>query len=366
MELRPLDLSGMFQRALAIYAQNFAFFVALAAVVVAPVALVQFAVTQRIAPQLDSTLVLLQHPERFATAPLPAFVPAALGAIAASALFGYVMLGFAVSAVAAAAGCIYRNEPAAVSRSYAVVLTHSFSILAVVMTAALALVAAYAVALGLVAIPFAAASLSRSAVALMAPIALTGVLITVTFALLVLEVTTAGALCAVVIERSSALAAMRLSLLRFVNRREFGRALLCALSVGAIGLFASTLTDAGAMLGLTRWPVAYAASAAIERVVVVPFLALVLAVYYFDVRIRHEGYGLDGSQLVPDPDEPVYAATAYLAGPERAAIKRFLERRDSLAPKRRSEIAARLAAPARERVPPELARLDDESLLERL
>jgi len=356
----------MFERALALYARNFAFFVALAAVVVAPVALVQFAITQRIAPQLDSTLVLLQHPERFVSAPLPASVPAALGAIAASALFGYVMLGFAVSAVAAATGCIYRNEPAAVARSYAVVLARALSILGVVLTAALALAVAYAVALGLVAIPLAAAALSRSAVALVAPIALTAVLLAVTFALLVLEVTTAGALCAVVVERSSALAAMRLTLLRFVNRREFGRALLCALSVGAIGLFASTLVDAGAILGLTRWPAAYATLAALERAVVVPFLALVLAVYYFDVRVRHEGYGLGDSELVPDPDEPVYAATAYLSGPERAAIKRFLERRDSLAPKRRSEIAARLAAPARERVPPELARLDDESLLDRL
>jgi uncharacterized RDD family membrane protein YckC len=64
--------------------------------------------------------------------------------------------------------------------------------------------------------------------------------------------------------------------------------------------------------------------------------------------------------------EPAYAATAYLSGEERALIKRFLERRDALSVTRRRELAAQLAARVRDRVPPELARLDDESLLERL
>lgn len=66
-----------------------------------------------------------------------------------------------------------------------------------------------------------------------------------------------------------------------------------------------------------------------------------------------------------DP-EPSYAPTAYLSGEERALIKRFLERRDALPPDRRRELAAQLAARVRTRVPLELARLDDDPLLERL
>jgi uncharacterized RDD family membrane protein YckC len=65
-------------------------------------------------------------------------------------------------------------------------------------------------------------------------------------------------------------------------------------------------------------------------------------------------------------DEPVYAPTAYLGGEERALIKRFLERRDALSAGRRRELASQLAARVRDRVPEELRRLDDESLLERL
>jgi uncharacterized RDD family membrane protein YckC len=65
-------------------------------------------------------------------------------------------------------------------------------------------------------------------------------------------------------------------------------------------------------------------------------------------------------------DEPVYASTAYLSGEERGLVKRFLERRDALSVERRSELAAQLAGRVRDRVPADLARLDDESLLERL
>jgi len=65
-------------------------------------------------------------------------------------------------------------------------------------------------------------------------------------------------------------------------------------------------------------------------------------------------------------EEPTYASTAYLTGEERALIKRFLERRDTLAPDRRKALAAHLAARLRGRVPTDLAGLEDEPLLERL
>ncbi|HTU81047.1 MAG TPA: hypothetical protein VMF61_02900, partial [Candidatus Acidoferrales bacterium] len=100
---------------------------------------------------------------------------------------------------------------------------------------------------------------------------------------------------------------------------------------------------------------------------VTPFLALVLAVYYFDVRRRRESSGVEpGSELAAEPGEPVYAPTAYLRGEERALVKRFLERRDGIAPQRRRAIAAELAALVRPRVPADLQRLEDEPLLERL
>ncbi len=65
-------------------------------------------------------------------------------------------------------------------------------------------------------------------------------------------------------------------------------------------------------------------------------------------------------------DEPTYAPTTYLTGEERTLIKRFMERREALSLDRRKELATQLAARVRDRVPADLARLDDEPLLERL
>lgn len=64
--------------------------------------------------------------------------------------------------------------------------------------------------------------------------------------------------------------------------------------------------------------------------------------------------------------EPVYAATGFVSGEERALIHRFLERRDTLGAQKRQSLAFELAQRVRSRVPIDLQRLDDESLLERL
>lgn len=65
-------------------------------------------------------------------------------------------------------------------------------------------------------------------------------------------------------------------------------------------------------------------------------------------------------------EEPVYAATAYVSGEERALVKRFLDRRDTLTAGRRVELARQIAERVRPRLPADMQRLDDEALLERL
>ena len=70
--------------------------------------------------------------------------------------------------------------------------------------------------------------------------------------------------------------------------------------------------------------------------------------------------------LLREVTEPVYAATAYVSGEERTIIRRFLDRRTDLHAQRRAALAHQLAERVRPRLPAELGRLDDESLLERL
>jgi uncharacterized RDD family membrane protein YckC len=72
------------------------------------------------------------------------------------------------------------------------------------------------------------------------------------------------------------------------------------------------------------------------------------------------------SDVTPDSQAAPYAATALVSGEERELVHRFIERRGTLSPERRAALAATLAGRIRPRVGPELARLDDESLLERL
>jgi hypothetical protein len=370
VELRPLDLGQIFERAVVLYRRNFLTLISIAAASVVPVSLVQYLVLLRERPAIDATLDVLQHPERLQAQHTANLFnsPLILAVVLASALFGYYMLAFAVGAFAAGVSHVYSGVTMRFGEAYGAVLRRWSAVVAIVGIAILALVAAYTCAMLLLAIPIVgAAALATRWFSAIVALAVTLMIFAIAFTLLCIVVVGACALCAAVVEGTSATWAVRLTVDRVLKRGEFGRAMLCAFSAAAIGLVASTLVDTAAFTGLARWPEAYAAVDAAQRILVVPFSALVLVVYYFDVRVRHEGFGLDAGQaLAPAPDEPLYAPTAYLSGEERALIKRFLERRDALAPQRRREIAVQLAAPVRPRVPPELQTLDDESLLERL
>jgi hypothetical protein len=364
MELRPLDLSAIFERAIALYARNFLSFAGMVAVTVVPVAILQYVIGIREEARIDATLDVLQHPDLLRTEHVPTLFnsPATVAVIIASALFLYYMSALALGAVAAGVGQIYRGTPPGFRLAYEAVLQRWSSIVAIVGMAVLALVAAYAFLVVVASVPIlAAAALARSWFPTLTSVALGGVIVLIGFALVVILISASCAICAVTVENCTASSALRLTFARIFTRDEFGRALLCALWVGAIGFVLSAIFTTLGLFGLFRLPGAQASVDALVRTLILPFVALVLALYYFDVRIRQEVL-----ELEPSPEEPVYAPTAYLSGEERAMVKRFLDRRQTLAPRRRRQIAAQLAGPARQRVPADLQGLDDEALLERL
>jgi uncharacterized RDD family membrane protein YckC len=84
------------------------------------------------------------------------------------------------------------------------------------------------------------------------------------------------------------------------------------------------------------------------------------------IVVRDERLKLPSLDELRGNAEPVYGATVFLSGEERALIKRFLERRDELNAVKRQALAAQLAGRVRTRVPEDLQRLPDEALLERL
>ncbi|HEV3090238.1 MAG TPA: hypothetical protein VGX91_02220 [Candidatus Cybelea sp.] len=369
MESRPLDLAGVFDRAASLCIRNAAPLLGVAAVATVPVAIVQYVVDLRAGPQLDAALRQMENPQSLSATHLPSLphAPEALGLTIGSLLFGYLMLAFATAALGAGVARIYQGARPGLRACYAPVLARLPSIAGLLLSALAALIVSYVAAFVVVAIPVASVALALSnSAATILPFAVTAMLLAMSFALALLGAVAGCALFAIVIEGDSAPAALRVSVRRICNRRQLGRALVCAMGIGGVTLAVSALVDLAAVGGLSRWPLASIALDAAARTVVVPFAAAVLAVYYFDVRARDARTSLDDALPASSEPTPDYAPTRYLSGEERALIADFLERRERLTPQRRGAIAARLAAPARQRVPQELARLDDESLLERL
>ncbi len=368
MQVRPLDLGDIFDRAINLYARHFRAFAGIALVAIVPLALVQYFELRLEGPQLGALLAVWQHPERLGTQRLPALFdsPSSIALTVLSVVAGYVLTTFAVCAVGVATSDAYRKEPISVGAAYRTTLARWPAILGMLGIVLGVLILCYVVLVFIVSIPLIVGVMFSSALALIAPIVTLLAVVAIFLTLALLLVLGAFAFFGIAVEGRSVAAAIELAVSRIFTRPQFRRALLCAIAAGAVMTVPAGLVDTVAFLGLGRWPAAYVGLDSIVRCAILPFAALILAVYYFDVRVRREGFDLEGGIFGNGVDDAGYAPTAYLSGHERALIKRFFERRDTLTPQRRAAIAAQLAKPVRERVPEELRGLDDESLLQRL
>src|SRR5579863_4850658 len=133
MEVRPLDLGDIFDRAINLYRRYFGAFSGIAIVAILPVAVLQYFALTLEAPQLDSLRAVWQHPERLGTHSMPPLFdsPATVSITILSVLIGYVAMSFAVCAVAVAASQAYRNESISIGVAYRTVLARWPAILGV-------------------------------------------------------------------------------------------------------------------------------------------------------------------------------------------------------------------------------------------
>ena len=368
MEVRPLDLGDIFDRAINLYVRHFRVFAGIALAAIAPLALVQYAALRLEGPQLNALVALWEHPDRFGAERFPTILdsPTTIASTVVSVIVGYLAISFAVCAVAVATSNAYRNEPVDVGAAYRPALARWPEIIGVLAIALGVLIICYVVTVLVVSVPLIVGVMISPVLLLIVPIIGLAAIVAIFLALALILVTGSFAFFGVVLEGCGVRDSVRLAVSRIFTRPQLGRALLCSISAGAVMVVPTGLVDTLAFLGLGRWPAAYVALDSIVRCAILPFSALILAVYYFDVRVRREGLDLEDAIFGDGVDDAGYAPTAYLSGRERALIKRFLERRDTLTPQRRASIAAQLAGPVRGRVPEELRSLDDESLLERL
>jgi hypothetical protein len=370
MELRPMRLRELYDRAAGLSIRNFKTFFGIVLIVVVPITIAEYFVSAAESPRIDALLQALAHP-----GPAPRTTgellgsPSDLAALVALIVGSNVLWAFAFGALAAAVAQVYVARPVAIGTSYTTALRRWPAILGSLAIALAVVVGWYGASFTL--------TLASAAIGLVFTVGLAAIVLSVALLFLPpIATMLAFAMCAVVVELRGPISALRLALGRIFTRQEFRRTLLLSLSMFAILLAVSTLSTLLGGIASTRAAPAAVAIESLFLAVVETFLIVLMLAYYFDVRIRREGFDLETeldrlAATVPTPRsapdlEPVYSATRYLTGDERPLIRRFLERRDELTPDARRSLAERFAGPIRPRVPPELQGLDDESLLERL
>ncbi|MFZ0030492.1 MAG: hypothetical protein WAK84_01295, partial [Candidatus Cybelea sp.] len=99
-----------------------------------------------------------------------------------------------------------------------------------------------------------------------------------------------------VIERRPVIESLGLGFERIFNRAEFWRALLFSLAAFAVMLAGSTIFGfIGLIAAVAHLPLLQALIESLARAVITPFAVVLLAIYYFDVRIRREAFDLETS-----------------------------------------------------------------------
>ena len=310
MELRPLGFGEIFDRAITLYIRNFLPFAGIVAVVIVPLALLQYFVDAASVPQWDEMMKVFTHPDQAPKTPvMPSFLSSPGAAAAFLALIAVVWLlwPFALNACTVGVARIYRGRPVDFSACYRASLSRWPSVIGLLIVELGVLLAWYfgfivvTMLSVLLAVVFARVSVVLGVFSgFVAFILIVAALVTV--APLIVALT--FAMNAIVIEERPVFAAIGLGFSRVFNRREFWRAILFSIAAGAIMFGASTLISVLVVFAMIWHLVALeVVLSSIFRAAVTPFSVVLLAIYYFDVRIRQEGFeieaGLDRLASVP-------------------------------------------------------------------
>lgn len=301
MELRPLGFGGIFDRAVTLYVKNFVAFVVIVMLLIVPLAVAQYFVDIASQPQYDAMVWTFEH----AGSP-PTHVPTmfessqSVIALIVTFLISLFIWPFVMNAVAVGVARIYRGLPVEFRACYDAALRRWKQILGVLGMELLILIGWYLAvvvvlvlgALGIVAI---ATAIPALAVVLGVAGILAG-LAAMLFTLAPIYLAITFAMYAAVIEERGVAEALHLGFSRIFNRIEFWRAVLFAIATGVIIFGASTMFSVAALIfGLMHLTLLEDIVQTIPSAVITPFGIVVLAVYYFDVRIRNEAYDLEVS-----------------------------------------------------------------------
>jgi hypothetical protein len=308
MELRPLGFGEIFDRAITLYVRNFWPFFAIVLVLIVPLAAVQYVLDSSQSAQLYEVLRVLQHPGSKAV-PTPSILgsPAQIVMVLLTALIFYLLWPFALNAVAIGVARLYRGRPVEFAACYQAVLARWASILG---TLAIQLAIFIGWYVGFLVVLFTSILVATVFARAWLPLGIAGFFVATLACLAVLLllapifIALTFAMNAVVIERRRPVEAIASGFSRVFNRQEFWRAVLFALAAIAVMIGASTVISVITLAAL--WVHAIAVEVVLGsllRAAFAPFSIVLIAVYYFDVRIRREGFDLEAelARIAPAP-----------------------------------------------------------------
>lgn len=311
MELRPLGFGEIFDRAVTLYIRNLVPFVAIVMVLVVPLSLLQYIVDRISQPEFDAWWRIVQHPTQATSTQIPSFINSPLYDVTllATVLIAFIAWPFALNACAVGVARLYGGRPVEFRSCYAAVLRRGPQIFGMLGFQALIFIGWYfvTVAAAVIAILLAAAMSALSSVfaAIFGILAFAVVFLVMLPLLAPLVVALAFGMYAIVIEERGAVEALVLGFARVFNRAEFWRATLFAFAMLAV-LFGASMMFAGIAFfaAIAHLPGVQAILQAVPNALVSPFGVVLLSIYYFDVRIRREGFDLEAELdrlTVPQP-----------------------------------------------------------------
>jgi len=298
MDLRPLGFGEIFDRAITLYVRNFWPFFAIVLVLIVPLAVVQYVLDSSQLTQFDQMIRVFTHPG----APQPTLSnlfssPGEVVGIVAAVLLYYALWPFVFVAVAFGVARLYGGRPVEFGACYRSVLPHWGAILLTQLVAVAVFIAWYvAFFVVLVAAGVVTALLSQASIVLAVLAFIVVLLLALAFllTLALVFIALAFAMNAVAIENAGPMAAIASGFARVFGGKELWRALVFALAAFAVIFGGSIVVSAVALLALFAHAVAVeVVVSALLRAAIAPFSIVLVAVYYFDVRIRREGYDLE-------------------------------------------------------------------------
>lgn len=311
MELRPLGFGEIFDRAVTLYVRNFPSFFAIVLVLIVPLGIVQYFVDASQSAQLDAFVRVLRHPGAAPAVPQLFSSPGDLVTLLLVVAAFYVLWPFALDAVAVGVARLYRNRPVDFAACYRAVLSRWPAILGTLALQAAIVIAWYVAFVVVVFVSILVAAVFARA---WLPLGVVGFALAIAVSLAALAILApvfialTFAMNAVVIERRGPIDAIASGFGRIFTRDEFWRSLLFAVAALAV------LVGGSIVVAVVAWAALLVHAIALEVVVdsllraaFAPFSIVLIAVYYFDVRIRREGFDLEAEleQLAP----PVAATT---------------------------------------------------------